>query len=129
MMDFITSHGLDIITTVLGLVYILLEYRASIYLWLIGIVMPALDIWLYWGHGLYGDAGMAAYYTVAAVYGYAVWKFGKKHNQKAEEELPITRMRKSLYLPATVFFLVAWGLTYYILATYTNSTVPLLDAG
>jgi len=28
--------------------------------------MPALDIWLYWGHGLYGDAGMAAYYTVAA---------------------------------------------------------------
>lgn len=49
MMDFITSHGLDIFTTVLGLVYILLEYRASIYLWLIGIVMPALDIWLYWG--------------------------------------------------------------------------------
>ncbi len=29
MMDFITSHGLDIFTTVLGLAYILLEYRGE----------------------------------------------------------------------------------------------------
>ena len=28
--DYIASHGLNIFTTVLGLVYILLEYRASI---------------------------------------------------------------------------------------------------
>ncbi|MFW5566574.1 MAG: nicotinamide mononucleotide transporter, partial [Prevotella sp.] len=60
---------LDIITTVLGLIYIWLEYRASIMLWLVGIVMPALDIVLYWSHGLYGDAAMAVYYTVAAIYG------------------------------------------------------------
>lgn len=119
--------ALDIITTILGLIYILLEYRASIYLWLVGILMPALDIWLYWSHGLYGDAGMAVYYTVAAIYGYAVWKFGKKHNQKETEELPITHMRIKLYLPTIVFFLIAWGATYYILATYTNSTVPILD--
>lgn len=127
MMEFITSHGLDIITTVLGLIYILLEYRASICLWIVGIIMPALDIWLYWSHGLYGDAGMAVYYTVAAIYGYVVWKFGKKRNQKAEEELPITHMRKSLYLPTIVIFFVTWALTYYVLATFTNSTVPVLD--
>ncbi len=128
MMDFITSHGLDIFTTVLGLVYILLEYRASIWLWVVGIIMPALDIWLYWSHGLYGDAGMAVYYTIAAIYGYAVWKWGKKHNQKDQEELPITSMRKSLYLPTLLFFVAAWAATYYILATFTNSTVPLQDS-
>ena len=50
---------LDFITTLLGLLYIYLEYRASIWLWLVGIIMPALDIALYWSHGLYGDAGMA----------------------------------------------------------------------
>ena len=128
MMDFITSHGLDIFTTVLGLVYILLEYRASIWLWVVGIIMPALDIWLYWSHGLYGDAGMAVYYTIAAIYGYAVWKWGKKHNQKDQEELPITSMRKSLYLPTLLFVVAAWAATYYILATFTNSTVPLQDS-
>ena len=127
MMDFITSHGLDIITTVLGLVYILLEYRASIWLWLVGIIMPALDIILYWQHGLYGDAGMAVYYTVAAIYGFVIWKFYKKRNQQQGEELPITHMRKKHYVPTLVFFFAAWGITYYILVTFTNSNVPVLD--
>ncbi len=128
MTTFIATHWLDILTTVLGLIYILLEYRASIALWIVGIIMPALDIYLYWSHGLYGDAGMAVYYTLAAVYGYAVWRFGHKRNQTQGKELPITRMRLSLYLPATLFFFAAWGATYYVLAMYTNSTVPLLDA-
>ena len=78
MVDFIIEHGLDIFTTVLGIVYLILEYRASIALWVVGIIMPALDVYLYWSHGLYGDAGMAVYYTLAAIYGYAVWRFGKK---------------------------------------------------
>lgn len=117
---------LDIFTTILGLVYIWLEYRASIWLWLVGVVMPALDIVLYWRHGLYGDAGMACYYTLAAIYGFLFWKF--KKSGKTDSELPITHMPLKYYLPATVGFFVAWGITYYILVTWTNSTVPLLDA-
>lgn len=78
MEEFFLNHWLDIVTTILGLIYLVLEYRASIALWVVGIVMPAMDIYLYWSHGLYGDAGMAAYYTLAAIYGYAVWKFGAK---------------------------------------------------
>ena len=58
-MNFFLTHWLDITTTVLGLIYIFLEYRASILLWLVGIIMPALDIVLYYTHGLYGDAAMA----------------------------------------------------------------------
>ena len=62
--QFMSQYWLDIVTTVLGLIYIWLEYKASIALWIVGIVMPALDVWLYWTHGLYGDAGMAVYYTL-----------------------------------------------------------------
>lgn len=126
MSEFLQSYWLDMLTTVLGLIYIWLEYRAHIALWVVGIVMPALDIYLYWSHGLYGDAGMACYYTIAAVYGFAVWKF--KKTKKAKEELPISHMPGRLYLPAAVFFVAAWAATYYILITWTNSTVPLLDS-
>lgn len=126
METFVATHWLDIVTTVLGLIYIWLEYRVSIWLWLIGIIMPLLDIILYWQHGLYGDAGMACYYTLAAVYGLAVWKF--KKTRKEKKELPIIHMPKRYYLPATLFFFVAWGVTYYVLITWTNSTVPLLDS-
>ena len=126
MITFLAEHGLDIFTTVLGLIYIWLEYRAHVALWVIGIIMPALDIILYWQHGLYGDAGMACYYTLAALYGLYVWKFRKTKNLK--QELPISHMPKRLYLPATVGFFVAWGVVYYILITWTNSTVPVLDS-
>lgn len=117
---------LDITTTILGLMYIWLEYRAHIALWVIGIVMPALDVILYWQHGLYGDAGMAVYYTLAAVYGLCIWKF--KKTKKLKQDLPIIHMPKRQYLPAAIFFFAAWGLTYYILITWTNSTVPVLDS-
>lgn len=125
-MDFISLYWLDILTTILGLLYIWLEYRAHIALWVVGIVMPALDVYLYYSHGLYGDAGMAVYYTLAAVYGLCIWKF--KKTKKLKRELPIIYMPMKKYLPVTVFFLVAWAVTYYILVTWTNSTVPLLDS-
>jgi nicotinamide mononucleotide transporter len=125
-MDFLSTYWLDILTTVLGLIYIWLEYRASIALWFVGIIMPALDVWLYWSHGLYGDAGMAVYYTLAAVYGFYVWKF--KKTRKLKQSLPIIHLPRRQYLPATLFFLFAWGATYYILVNWTNSTVPLLDS-
>ena len=121
-----TLDWLDILTTILGLIYIWLEYRAHIALWVIGIVMPALDVVLYWQHGLYGDAGMACYYTLAAVYGLMVWKFKKTRTKK--EPLPIIHMPVRQYLPVTVFFFVAWGVIYYILIRWTNSTVPVLDS-
>jgi nicotinamide mononucleotide transporter len=145
MTDFLSTHWLDIVTTILGLIYLVLEYRASIALWVVGIVMPAMDIYLYWSHGLYGDAGMAVYYTLAAIYGYAVWKFGakwkamikRKGSDKKEgasavssssEELPVTFFPRRLILRTLVFFVLAWAATYYVLVAYTNSTVPLLDA-
>ncbi|WP_455051589.1 nicotinamide riboside transporter PnuC [Leyella stercorea] len=156
MTDFLSTHWLDIVTTILGLIYLVLEYRASIALWVVGIVMPAMDIYLYWSHGLYGDAGMAVYYTLAAIYGYAVWKFGakwkamikRKGSDKTEgasavssdkieaasavssssEELPIMFFPRRLILRTLVFFVLAWAATYYVLVAYTNSTVPLLDA-
>ena len=156
MTDFLSTHWLDIVTTILGLIYLVLEYRASIALWVVGIVMPAMDIYLYWSHGLYGDAGMAVYYTLAAIYGYAVWKFGakwkamikRKGSDKKEgasavssdkieaasavssssEDFPITFFPRRLILRTLGFFVLAWAATYYVLVAYTNSTVPLLDA-
>ena len=126
MREFLSSQWLDILTTILGLIYIWLEYRAHIALWVIGVIMPALDIVLYWQHGLYGDAGMACYYTFAALYGFYVWKFVK--TRKKKEPLPIIFMPRRQYLPTIVFFFVAWAAVYYVLVTWTDSTVPLLDS-
>ena len=96
---------LDIFTTILGLLYIYLEYKAHIGLWIVGIIMPALDVYLYYNHGLYGDAGMAVYYTLAAIYGYVAWKLG---SSKEKAPLKISHTPLKLYLPILLFFLVAF---------------------
>ena len=121
-----TLDWLDIFTTILGLIYIWLEYRAHIALWMVGIIMPALDIYLYYSHGLYGDAGMAVYYTAAGIYGYMAWMFGSR--QGATSPLRISHTPAQLYLPIALCFFAAWAATYYILITWTNSTVPVLDS-
>lgn len=126
MEEFVNT--LDITATIVGLVYIWLEYKASIYLWIVGIIMPLIDIFLYYEAGLYADFGMAIYYALAATYGYVVWKFGKKNNQGTKEELPITHFKQSQILPAILAFLVIWLIIYEILVLFTNSDVPITDS-
>ena len=127
MAEFLSLHWLDITTTLLGLAYILLEYKASIWLWLVGFVMQVMDIVLYYQHGLYADCAMEFYYIAMTVYGFATWKFGKKHLQKQGEELPITHFKKKLILPWAAFTLTAWAALWYWL-TQVGSTVPVADA-
>ena len=125
---FIQAHWLDMLSTLLGLIYIVLEYKASISLWIVGIIMPAIDIYLFWSVGLYADFGMAIYYTLAAIYGYAMWKFGRKTGANQGKELPITHFPRRKIIPATAVFLLAWGAIYGILVRWTNSTVPVTDS-
>ena len=127
MTAFLSQHWLDITTTLLGLAYILLEYKASIWLWIVGFVMQVMDIVLYYQHGLYADCAMEFYYIAMTVYGFATWKFGKKHLQKQGEELPITHFKKKLILPWAAFTLAAWAALWYWL-TQVGSTVPAADA-
>lgn len=120
-------NPLDIITTLLGLAYIILEYRASIWLWLVGFVMQLLDIVLYYSKGLYADCAMEFYYIGMTIYGFGVWKFGKKHNQKSGENLPVTHFKRSLILPWMLGTLAIWGVLWYWLVQI-GSTVPIADS-
>ena len=130
MTEFLTSHWLDIVTTVLGLAYILLEYRASIWMWAVGFAMQALGIVLYYQKGLYADCGMEFYYLSMPVYGYWKWK---THPQPLSVEgggiksllpsLNRERLGVGLLIIATI-----WAAIYWLLVTFTNSNVPLADS-
>lgn len=127
MNNFFFAHWLDITTTALGLAYILLEYKASMWLWLVGFVMQALDIVLYYQKGLYADCGMEFYYIAMTIYGVWAWKFGKKHDQKEGEDLPVTHFKTRLILPWVAGTLAIWAVLWFWL-TKIGSTVPVADA-
>ena len=124
MMDFLSAHWLDIVTTVLGLAYILLEYKASIWMWLVGFFMQALGIVLYYQKGLYADCGMEFYYLSMTIYGYWRWVRGTA----SKEPLPIRHFPSKLVLPWTLLILGVWGIMFWFLNTFTDSTVPMIDS-
>jgi nicotinamide mononucleotide transporter len=124
MITFLAGHWLDIVTTVLGLAYILLEYKANIWMWAVGFAMQALGIVLYYQKGLYADCGMEFYYLAMTVYGYWKWI----HGTASKEALPIRHFPRRLVFPWIGIIAVIWGIIYWLLITFTNSNVPLADS-
>ena len=118
--------ALEILGTIVGLLYLWLEFRASIYLWLVSIVMPAIYLFVYYDAGLYADCAINIYYFVAALYGWAVWTYGVKGDQHAE--LPITHVPRSKMLSAAVVFVLVFVCIAWVLLRYTDSNVPWCDA-
>lgn len=72
--SFFTDYQkLEILGAVVGLIYIYQEYKASIWLWVTGIVMPAIYLFVYYEAQLYADFGMQIYYIIAGIYGFLYW--------------------------------------------------------
>ena len=124
MIEFLTTHWLDILTTILGLLYIWLEYRASLWMWAVGFFMQVLGIVLYYQKGLYADCGMEFYYLSMTLYGTWMWMRGTSK----KKALPIRHFPTRLILPWTLVILSVWALIYWLLVTFTDSTVPLADS-
>ncbi len=127
---------LEAFGTVTGLIYLWLEYKASIHLWVVGIIMPAIYVFVYYDAGLYADCAFNGYYLLAAVYGWAEWKRKARGNVEAEENSkgiesifsnpsPLGWKGGGVLVVSTVavFLLIA-----YLLIRFTDSTVPWLDA-
>lgn len=123
---------IEIIGVVVGLVYLYLEYKASIHLWIVSIIMPAIYLYIFFRAGLYADVGINLYYLLIALYGWAAWRysfrlFGKKDNH-LREELQISRATRKDWLKAGVGYLVAQVAIAWALGRFTDSDVVIVDS-
>ena len=128
-MEFFIERWLDITTTILGLAYIILEYKASIWLWAVGFAMQILGIVLYYQKGLYADCGMEFYYLAMTIYGWWNWIAPEAPSGSPKaESVPITHFPIRLAMIWTIVTLTAWGLLYWFLVSCTDSRVPIADS-
>lgn len=126
MSDYIANNWLEIVGTIVGFIYLWQEVKASIWLWLTGIVMPAIYTVVFFENGLYADFAIQVYYIGAALYGFLLWEFGKKNKYGDELRIVHTTERQAVWLCAiTVALFVP---IYWILTTYTDSSVPFWDS-
>ena len=122
-----TLRMLDILGFVVGIVYLILEYKASIWLWVAGLVMPAIDMVLYFKAGLYADFGLAVYYALAAVYGFVVWKVAGRRGGNGKDR-KISRYSRRAIFPSIAVFALLWAGIWWILVSFTDSSVPVADS-
>ena len=60
---------IEIVAAAIMLIYLWLEYKASIWLWPVGVVIPLFYIYIYFVNKFYADMGINMYYLVASAYG------------------------------------------------------------
>ena len=120
---------LELIGTIVGLVYLWLEYRASYYLWIAGIVMPAIYVFVYYDAGLYADVGINIYYLLASIYGMIYWAWGnRKSKDEPVQEVPIIKTPRREYIPLLANSAVLTIVIAQILINFTDSNVPWADS-
>lgn len=117
---------LQIIGVALGLLYLYLEYKANIWLWVVGLIMPIVHGTLYFRQGLYADCSMQVYYILAGLYGLAMWS--RKPKSEESKPLKITATPARTWLGIVVLYIALHGLIYTLLVQFTDSTVPFWDS-
>ena len=115
---------LQIVGTTLGLLYLWLEYKANIWLWIVGAIMPVVHGVLYFQSGIYADAAMQLYYVLAGVYGLVVWK----RRPKKSDDGHIRHTPMKWIVPLVAVYAVLHVVFYFFLSEYTDSRVPLFDS-
>lgn len=115
---------LQIVGTTLGLIYLWLEYKANIWVWVIGAIMPMVHGVLYLNSGIYADAAMQLYYVAAGIYGLAVWKRHPKDSSSGR--IKHTPLR--WILPLVAIYVVLHVAIYFVLTDFTDSRVPFFDS-
>ena len=115
---------LQIVGTLLGLVYLWLEYKANIWVWIVGAIMPLVHGVLYLTSGIYADAAMQLYYVAAGVYGLVVWR----RAPKKKDDGIIKHTPRGWILNLVAVYAVLHVAIYLFLTEFTDSRVPVFDS-
>lgn len=116
---------LEIAGVIVGLIYLWLEYKASIHLWIASIIMPAIYLIVYKDAGLYADMAINIYYLAIAVYGWLSWKYNFSLGSKNEStELKISHISTRGIIYMLMLYVVAQLAISLSLIHFTDSDVP-----
>ena len=151
-----TATLIEYLGVAIGFAYLILEYKASFWLWPVGILMSLFYIVIFYHSKFYADAGIYAYYLGANIYGLIEWRRNSvntvqrtamtstvdnasqlssaienvplENMQVQKNEMPITHTPKSKIFPLTFIGLAIWAALWFLLSHLTDSPVATGDS-
>lgn len=76
-MDYIQI--IELIAALLGILYLILEVKASMWLWRVGVILPLFYIFLSWQSKVYGNIVVNLYYLITSIWGWWLWSHRARH--------------------------------------------------
>ena len=114
----------EVAAVLLGIAYLLLAMRESLWCWYAAFVSTAIFLWLFWRVGLLMESALQVYYLAMAVYGWWHWRYGTG----AGDTLPISRWSGRQHAAAIAGIVTASRASGALLASHTSAALPYLDS-
>ncbi len=125
MAEYMATNWMDVLGTALGLLYLYLEIKENVWMWITGCIMPMIYIVVLYERGIYADCAMEVYYFLAGIYGFVYWLRGKSR-QGSSVKISYATRKQRVWLSACAVAL--WAAMGIVLDKLTDSTVPYTDA-
>ena len=118
-------HTIEVIGAVIGLAYIVSEYRADRWFWPLSILMSLFYIVIDFTSGIYANGTICCYNLIMSVYGLLVWRGLVQSKDRTERPITSCPARFWPWIIAVVVLLsvVLW----WVLQTLGESQIPWLD--
>ncbi len=98
--------------------------KAARLAWVVGIAAILVNTLLYYQKGLYGQVGLEFVYFSMMLYGWILWD----PERTARQDKPIQHLHRQHWVVFMVVQIVAIPALFFLLYTYTDTTVPIQDA-
>lgn len=116
---------IDLIGAVIGLFYIVSEYRAGRWFWPLCLLMSAFYIYIDFSSGYYANGSICIYNFLMSIYGILVWRGIVQSKTNEERQFGSCPKRYAPWIILTVLGFTA--LLWWLLRLLGESSYPLLD--
>ncbi|MBR1517409.1 MAG: nicotinamide mononucleotide transporter [Bacteroidales bacterium] len=122
------ANTIEIIAATVGVIYLLLQYRASAWMWVFSLAMSLMYVYLNYVNGLYANCVLQVVFSVMAVVGLIAWlRPPAGHTYGKAAQRPITSMPRRLLLPVVLVTLLLTAAGMAVLHMVGESQMILFD--
>ena len=125
LLDWLQLHGWEALAVLLGIAYLLLAMRESLWCWPAAFLSTLIYLFLFWHAELPMESGLQFYYLAMAVYGWWHWRGGAS---AAAEPLPVRTWPWHCHVAAIVLVLAASLVSGAVLTHFGLGRLPYLDS-
>ena len=122
--NILDTSWLEAVAVIFGILSVWFARKENIWVYPTGIVNVLVYVYLCFFAGLYADMAINAFYFVMSVFGWYNWS----RRDESLHHVPISILSIKQWLFYILLIAVAFGVIYFVLLNFTDSTVPLFDS-